>query len=68
MSLDAPRSGAGIDIRHSVVQVNGAPMRLAEAGTGPLVVLLTASRNAGIRGDTSYPRSPKQAFMLWPRT
>jgi pimeloyl-ACP methyl ester carboxylesterase len=40
MSLDALRSGAGIDIWHSVVQVNGAPMRLAEAGTGPLVVLL----------------------------
>src|SRR5258708_461817 len=40
MSLDALRSGAGIDIWHSVVQINGAPMRLAEAGTGPLVVLL----------------------------
>src|SRR5258705_9015242 len=40
MSLDAPRSGAGIDIGHSVVQVNGAPMRLAEAGDGPLVLLL----------------------------
>ena len=40
MSLDALRSGAGIDIWHSVVEVNGAPMRLAEAGTGPLVVLL----------------------------
>jgi hypothetical protein len=40
MSLDAPRSGAGIDIRHRVVQANGAPMRLAEAGTGPLVLLL----------------------------
>jgi dipeptidyl aminopeptidase/acylaminoacyl peptidase len=46
MSLDAPRSGAGIDIDididlgHSVVEVNGTPMRVAEAGTGPLVVLL----------------------------
>ena len=40
MSLDALRSGAGIDIWHSVAEVNGAPMRLAEAGTGPLVVLL----------------------------
>src|SRR6476646_6618863 len=39
MSLDAPRSGAGIDIRHSVVEVNGAPMRVAEAGQGPLVLL-----------------------------
>jgi pimeloyl-ACP methyl ester carboxylesterase len=36
MSLDALRSGAGI----GVVEVNGAPMRLAEAGTGPLLVLL----------------------------
>src|SRR6201995_5285680 len=40
MSLDGLRSGAGIDIWHSVVEVNGAPMRLAETGTGPLVVLL----------------------------
>jgi pimeloyl-ACP methyl ester carboxylesterase len=40
MSLDALRSGAGIDIGHSVVEVNGAPMRVAEAGSGPLVVLL----------------------------
>lgn len=40
MSLGARGSGAGIDIGHSVVEVNGAPMRVAEAGTGPLVVLL----------------------------
>ena len=46
MSLEAPRSGAGLDIRHSVVQVNGAPMRLAEAGDGPLVLLLHGDRKS----------------------
>ena len=45
MSLDALHSSAGIDIGHSVVEVtvvevNGAPMRVAEAGSGPLVLLL----------------------------
>src|SRR6201993_1637561 len=40
MSLDTPRSGARIDIGHNVVEVNGAPMRVAEAGDGPLVLLL----------------------------
>ena len=40
MSLDALRSGAAIDIRRSVVEVNGAPMRVAQAGDGSLVVLL----------------------------
>jgi pimeloyl-ACP methyl ester carboxylesterase len=33
-------SGAAIGIRHRVVEVNGAPMRIAEAGDGPLVLLL----------------------------
>ena len=40
MSLDALRSGAAVDIRRSVVEVNGAPMRVAQAGDGSLVVLL----------------------------
>src|SRR5258707_10658210 len=40
MSLDERCSGAGLDIRRSVVEVNGAPMRVAEAGSGPLVLLL----------------------------
>jgi pimeloyl-ACP methyl ester carboxylesterase len=40
MSLDAVHSGTDIDIRHRVVEVNGAPMRVAEAGGGPLVLLL----------------------------
>jgi hypothetical protein len=33
-------SGAAIGIRHRVVEVNGAPTRRAEAGDGPLVLLL----------------------------
>src|SRR5882757_8596745 len=40
MSLDALHSGAATDIRRGVVEVNGAPMRVAEAGDGPLVLLL----------------------------
>ena len=35
MSLDTPRSGAGIDIWHRVVEVNGAPMPLNLAVVGP---------------------------------
>jgi pimeloyl-ACP methyl ester carboxylesterase len=40
MAPDIARGPAAIEIEHRVVEVHGLRMRLAEAGSGPLVVLL----------------------------
>jgi hypothetical protein len=55
-------------LTHRTVDANGLRFHIAESGKGPLVLLCHGFPECWYRGDTSYPRSPKQAFMLRPRT
>ena len=50
------------EITHRTIETNGIPMHLAEAGTGPLVLLATAFPNPGIPGGTSLTALAEAGF------
>jgi hypothetical protein len=56
------------DIRHRILPSNGIRIHVAECGRARLCCSCTASRNPGIPGVTSCPRSLRRATAPWPWT
>jgi hypothetical protein len=51
---EASAAASSSALAHRLITANGIQMHVAEQGRGPLVILATAFRNPGIRGDTSF--------------
>jgi hypothetical protein len=55
MRIDRSETGGErvTEIAHRTVEANGIPIHLAEAGSGPVVLLAMVFRKPGIRGAIS---------------
>jgi hypothetical protein len=52
-----------MQFRYRSISTNGIKMHIAEAGSGPLVVMCTAFLNRGMRDAIRSSRWPRQACL-----